>query len=62
MVLTECINFHANHIGAIKNNKDRLMDEYNVYIIPSDLYSNFLKILNYFIIIFIIVEYFRNHF
>lgn len=32
MVLTECIDIHANHVGAIKINKDRLMDKCNVFI------------------------------
>jgi len=32
MVLTESVDIHANHIGAIKINKDRLMEEYNVFI------------------------------
>ena len=29
---TEYINYHMNHIGAIRINKDRLINEYNVYI------------------------------
>lgn len=33
MVLTETINFHANHVGAIRTNKDRLKQEYNVDIV-----------------------------
>jgi hypothetical protein len=33
MVLTETINYHANHIGAIRTNKDRLKDEFNVGIV-----------------------------
>lgn len=33
MVLTESINYHANHIGAIRNNKDRLINECNVGIV-----------------------------
>lgn len=33
MVLTETINYHANHIGAIRTNKDRLKSEFNVDII-----------------------------
>ena len=33
MVLTESIDYHANYIGAIRINKDRLMDECNVDIV-----------------------------
>jgi hypothetical protein len=33
MVLTESINYHVNHIGAIRINKDRLIDEFNVGIV-----------------------------
>jgi len=33
MVLTESIDYHANYIGAIRINKDRLMDECNVVIV-----------------------------
>lgn len=33
MVLTETINYHTNHVGAIRNNKDRLKDEFNVDIV-----------------------------
>tara|TARA_B110000285_G_scaffold218287_1_gene267571 strand:- start:643 stop:1071 length:429 start_codon:yes stop_codon:yes gene_type:complete len=33
MVLTETINYHSNYIGAIRTNKDRLKDVYNVKII-----------------------------
>ena len=32
MVLTETNNYHANHIGAIRNNKEALEEEFNVSI------------------------------
>jgi hypothetical protein len=32
MVLTETMNFHANHIGAIRTNKEQLKLEFNVGI------------------------------
>jgi hypothetical protein len=32
MVLTESLSFHANHIGAIRTNKEQLKDVYNVDI------------------------------
>ena len=32
MVLTETVNYHANHMGAIRTNKDRLKYEFNVDI------------------------------
>ena len=33
MVLTETINYHTNHLGAIRTNKDRLKYECNVGIV-----------------------------
>jgi len=33
MVLTETINYHANHIGAIRTNKDFLSQNHNVSIV-----------------------------
>ena len=33
MVLTETVNYHTNHIGAIRTNKDRLKYEFNVGIV-----------------------------
>ena len=33
MVLTETNNYHANHIGAIRNNKESLEEYFNVSII-----------------------------
>ena len=35
MVLTETINYHANHIGAIRTNKDYLSQNHNVSIVIS---------------------------
>jgi hypothetical protein len=32
MVLTETMNYHANHVGAIRTNKERLKGEYGVDI------------------------------
>ena len=33
MVFTESMDYHVNHIGSIRINKDRLMDEHNVDIV-----------------------------
>lgn len=33
MVLTETVNYHANHIGAIRTNKDFLSQNHNVSIV-----------------------------
>jgi hypothetical protein len=33
MVFTESMDYHVNHIGSIRINKDRLMDEHNIDIV-----------------------------
>ena len=45
MVFTETINYHANHIGAIRTNKELLKQIYNVgIVITKNRFGNYQEV------------------